>query len=97
MLFFGLHGGGAAGMQMTGEGLGLLLYLVLVSAVAFSVWTQLLSRHAVGKVTIYMFLIPVFGALLSAVVLQEGVFTVRNFAALALVCAGIAAVSSAKK
>ena len=71
----------------------LLGYLALLSATAFTVWTMLLKYHPVGKVTVYMFLIPVFGSLLSAIVLQESVFTIRNLCALLLVCAGIATVN----
>lgn len=93
LLLLGLAGGGAAGMSFSLPGLALLGYLVLVSAAAFSVWTMLLSRHPVGRVTVFMFLIPVFGALISALVLQENVLTMRNFAALALVCTGVAVVN----
>lgn len=93
LLALGFVGGGAGAMTVSAGGLALLGYLALLSAVAFSVWTVLLARHPVGQVTVFMFLIPVFGALLSAVVLQESVFTFRNFCALALVCTGIAVVS----
>lgn len=81
------------GWQLTVGGLMLLGYLALLSATAFTVWTMLLKYHPVGKVTVYMFLIPVFGSLLSAIVLQESVFTIRNLCALLLVCAGIATVN----
>lgn len=93
LLLAGLAGGGAGGLRVTPAGAALLLYLSLLSAVAFTVWTVLLRDHPVGKVTVYMFLIPVFGSLLSAVVLGETVLTLRNLCALALVCAGIAAVN----
>ena len=93
LLAAGAIGGGAAGLTWSPAGVGLLLYLSLLSAVAFTVWTMLLKEHPVGKVTVYMFLIPVFGSLLSACILQEEVFTLRNLAALLLVCAGIAAVN----
>lgn len=92
----GLAGGGAAGMTVSVPGLLLLGYLVLVGAVAFSVWTMLLGRYAVGRVTVFMFLCPVFGALISAVILQESVFTLRNLGGLALVCIGIAVVNRSK-
>ena len=43
----------------------------------------------VGMVTVYNFLIPVFGALLSAIFLGEDILQWRNALALAMVSAGI--------
>lgn len=93
LLVLGAVLGGAGGVTFTAKGGVLLLYLAFLSAVAFTVWTILLRDNPVGRVTIYMFLIPVFGSLLSALFLQENVFTLRNLCALLLVCAGIAAVN----
>lgn len=93
LLVLGLLGGGAGRITVTAEGVLLLGYLAALSAVAFTVWTMLLKHHPVGKVTVYMFLVPVFGSLLSAIILQENVFTIRNFCALLLVCTGIMTVN----
>lgn len=93
LLAVGLAGGGADGLVWSPAGAALLAYLAVLSAVAFTVWTMLLKEHSVGRVTIYMFLIPVFGSLLSALVLRENVLTLRNLCALLLVCAGIACVN----
>ena len=62
----------------------------MLSAAAFTIWTALLGKFPIGKVSLFGFLIPVFGALFSAVVLAEDVFTLRNLTALALVSGGIA-------
>ena len=43
-----------------------------------------------GKVSLFCFLIPVFGTLLSAIVLGEQILTLRNLSALVLVSGGIA-------
>ena len=43
----------------------LLIYMALLSTGAFSVWTLLLKYNPVGKVAIYEFTIPIFGALCS--------------------------------
>lgn len=68
----------------------MLLYLALVSAVAYTLWSCLLKENPVSRVTIYGFLTPVFGVLLSALLLGEhSALGVRSLAALALVCAGI--------
>lgn len=95
LLALGLLGGGAGRVTVSAAGLALLGYLAALSAVAFTVWTMLLKYYAVGRVTIYMFLIPVFGSLLSGLVLGESVLTMRNLLALVLVSGGITLVNSA--
>lgn len=76
-----------------------LLYLALVSAVAFSLWSHLLALNPVSRVSVYGFLTPVFGTLLSAALLAESAEVDPVLAALALVlvCAGIVAVNGAPK
>ena len=71
----------------------LLLYLAAVSSVAFTIWGLLLKYNPVSRVTIFGFSIPVFGICYSAVLLHEQAFTLRNLAALALVCVGILVVN----
>ena len=87
-----LAGGLLAGGHFAGFGpaaAALLLYLALLSAVAFALWSILLKHHPVGLVAPFNFLIPVFGVLLSALFLQESFLRWNYAAALALVCAGI--------
>lgn len=60
---------------------------------AFSIWTLLLKYNPVGKVAIYGFTIPIFGATMSALILGETIFTVQNLAALLLVSVGIVIVN----
>ena len=67
----------------------LLLYMSLLSTVAFSIWAELLKYNAVGKVAIFGFSIPVFGVGLSAIFLGEQVLSVKNLAALICVSVGI--------
>ena len=67
----------------------LFLYMALLSTVAFSLWTLLLKYNPVGKVAIYGFTIPVFGAVLSALILHEDLFSLKNLVALCLVSIGI--------
>ncbi|MCX7708335.1 MAG: DMT family transporter [Clostridia bacterium] len=67
----------------------LLLYLAVLSSIAFSLWTVLLKYNKVGEVTVFNFLIPVFGAFLSAIFLNESILEYKNAAALVLVSAGI--------
>lgn len=71
----------------------ILIYMALLSAVAFSVWTLLLKYNPVGKVAIFGFSIPIFGVLLSAVILGEQAISLKNLAALIFVSAGIVLVN----
>lgn len=67
----------------------LLIYLAILSSAAFSIWTALLKYNKVGFVSMFNFLVPVFGVLLSALVLRENIFDIKNLVALILVCIGI--------
>ncbi|MNJ69701.1 EamA-like transporter family protein [compost metagenome] len=66
-----------------------LTYLALLSSVAFCLWNLLLKYNKVGSVSVYNFLIPVFGALLSAIFLGETIFEIKNLFALVFVSIGI--------
>lgn len=74
----------------------LLIYMALISAVAFSLWTLLLKYNPVGRVAIYGFTIPVFGVVLSAIFLGEQFASLKNLSALILVSVGILIVNSTK-
>jgi len=67
----------------------LLLYLALLSSVAFALWSLLLKHNPVGLIAAFNFLIPVFGVALSALFLGESLLHWSYLAALLLVCAGI--------
>lgn len=96
LLGVGTLGGGALGTVNLG-GVLLLGYMIVLSAAAFTVWTALLGKFPVGKVSLFGFLIPVFGALFSALVLGENILNVRNLTALVLVSGGIAVANSTAK
>lgn len=89
----GRLGGGALG-SVTAGGAALLGYMIVLSAAAFTIWTALLGRFPVGRVSLFGFLIPVFGAVFSALVLGENIMTVRNLLSLLLVSGGIALANS---
>ena len=71
----------------------LLIYMALISSVAFSLWALLLKHNPVGKVSIYGFTNPMFGVFLSGLILGEEAFTVKNMIALVCVCLGIMVVN----
>ena len=68
----------------------ILVYLALVSSVAYTLWGILLRKNDVSKIAIFGFMTPVVGVLLSAVFLGEAKdLGVKYIFALILVCAGI--------
>ena len=83
------YGGGGTLEGFTLASTALLAYMVVLSSAAFALWATLLKYNRVGMVTVYNFLLPVFGALLSAIVLGEDILQWRNALALAMVSAGI--------
>lgn len=95
LLGFGAMGAGIAPFHFNGQALIYLLYLSFLSAAGFSLWNTLLSYNKVGRVSMYFFLIPVFGVLLSALLLHETLHKIV-FIALLLVTAGIYIVNREK-
>ena len=68
-----------------------LLYLSVLSAVAYALWGMLLKYNPVSKVTIYSFMTPVFGVVLSLIMLPEttNVSYLNLIITLILICSGI--------
>lgn len=71
------------------KSIALLIYMALLSAIAFALWAQLLKYNKVGVISVFNFLIPVFGTILSAIILKENIFDIKILVALLLVCTGI--------
>lgn len=90
MIAIGLIFGGKIHVGSIGA-LLLLAYLALLSAVAYSVWGILLKFNPVSRVTVFSFTTPVFGVLLSMLLLAESsnVKIFNLIAALLLVALGI--------
>ena len=82
-----IFGGSLSGFNF--KSLSLLLYMAFLSSVAFALWTQLLKYNKVGIISIFNFLIPIFGSLLSAIFLGENIFDIKIFISLILVSSGI--------
>lgn len=49
----------------------MLIYLAFLSAAGFILWNNVMKYNQVGKVSMYLFLVPVFGVFLSALMLNE--------------------------
>ena len=88
-------GGGMT--QVNLRGILMLIYLAFVSAAAFSIWGTLLKHNPVSVISVFGFMNPVFGVILSFLLLSErsaaGPLCVT--AALVLVAAGIMTVNYA--
>lgn len=71
--------------------IGILLYLAFISAMAYSLWSILLAHNQVSKVAVLGFMNPVFGVILSAVMLGETgeAFGIKSLVALVCVSAGV--------
>ena len=70
MVLAGVIFGGAVDISSV-QSVCVLLYLALLSAVAYSLWGVLLAHNPVSKVTVFSFMIPVFGVFLSALLLNN--------------------------
>lgn len=81
------------------KGVLLLIYLALLSAVAYTIWGILLKHNDVSKVAVFGFMTPIFGCVFSALFLGENLAEsgIKTILALALVCAGIIIVNIKKK
>lgn len=80
------------------KAIGVLLYLSALSAVAYSLWGVLLKHNPVSKVSVYSFMTPVFGVLLSVLLLSEpsSATPLQLIVTLILICTGILIVNYKK-
>lgn len=90
MIIIGGALGGRIDLQSL-KGLAILTYLAFLSAIAYALWGMLLKYNPVSKVTVFSFMTPVFGVILSKIMLTESsnVSAVNVLLALALICIGI--------
>jgi drug/metabolite transporter (DMT)-like permease len=88
LIVIGKSAGGTLYIASAESGI-LLLYMALLSSVALVVWSTLYKYNKVGNITMYNFLTPIFGAILSAFLLGETIWDVKNLVALVLACMGI--------
>ena len=85
LVALGLALGGRVG-ACSPAALGMLAYLAMLSALAFSIWSLLVKHNPVSRVAVYRPLIPVFGVVFSVLVLGEAI-PVAQVPALALALA----------
>lgn len=97
MVLIGVSFGGTISFE-SAMGIGILIYLAFLSAIAYALWGILPKHNPVSKVTIYSFMTPVFGVILSKLILTESsaVSMLNVFIALVLICAGIITINYQK-
>ena len=79
------------------QGILMLFYLACISAVAYSLWGLLLKYNPVSKVTVFGFMNPVFGVILSSLLLAESSsLNIMVAVSLVFVSLGIIIVNKAK-
>ncbi len=100
---------GHAGLWLSGESAAvnpddtskaviILVYLALVSSVAYTIWGLLLKKNDVSKISIFGFMTPVLGVVLSALLLGEGgQLGIRHIVSLVFITAGIIVVNLKKE
>lgn len=71
LLAIGLTIGENSPWRVSIKGIIVLIMLILISAVCFAVYNELLAYHPISKIAIFNSLIPVLGVIFSALLLKE--------------------------
>ena len=85
----GLPGLKPQAMVFTNRAFLLLIYSAFLSATAFSLWYAILKYNKAGEISVYKFMTPVSGAILSAFFIPGERLTLNMFMALVLVALGV--------
>ena len=93
MLAFGMPQITQDAIVFTPLGWGLLLYSALLSAVAFALWYSILKYNKAGEISIYKFITPVSGVILSAMFIPGEALDMFIYFAIGLVALGIIAIN----
>ncbi len=99
LLMIGAACGGTLSKATGPSAYVLLMYMGILSAVAYTLWGVLLKYNPVSRVTVFGFMNPMFGVILSAIFLGESgqALNWNTLVALILVCLGIYVVNAEKK
>ena len=89
LFFVSSTGSSLSRLSFDVSSLVLLFYLAFISASAFALWYSLIKYNPLGFVTIYKFMVPVSGVVLSAFFLAEESLNIVILAAMSLVSLGI--------
>ena len=96
LLFFaGLGlGGKPSELVFTPASVVLLFYLALLSAVAFGLWYYILQFRKIGEISLFKFIVPITGSILTAVFVPNESLLLVHVIGLVFVSIGIAIVNS---
>ena len=89
LLIIGLIGAGGFNLVFNLQSLLLLIYSSFLSAIAFVVWYGLIHKYNASSVTVYIFLIPVFGSIISSFIFPEENLSIFVFISLILMTISI--------
>ncbi|WHX26148.1 DMT family transporter [Virgibacillus halodenitrificans] len=93
LLVIGLPRLDEGAITFTPLGYGLLIYSALLSAAAFALWYSILKYNKAGEISMFKFITPVSGAILSAMFVPGERLNLFIIGALFLVAVGIIAVN----
>ncbi|MCG1028107.1 DMT family transporter [Virgibacillus halodenitrificans] len=93
LLVIGLPRLDEGAITFTPLGYGLLIYSALLSAAAFALWYSILKYNKAGEISMFKFITPVSGAILSAMFVPGERLNMFIIGALFLVAVGIIAVN----
>ncbi len=93
LLTIGMVIGTEQSWRVTLKGVLVLFALMMISAVCYAIYNELLAYHPISKVAIYNALIPVLGVIFSALLLKEALKW-QYFIAVMMVACGIYLVNS---
>ena len=82
-------GGDIRNLHFTSKGIILLFYLALLSSVAFCLWYYILQFRKIGEISLYKFVVPVSGTVLTALFVKTEKLLPIHIVALLLVALGI--------
>lgn len=83
-------------LVFTPKAVGLLLYGAFISATAYVIWNSVLKYYSVNEMGMYKLFIPIFGSILSVIILGED-FTINLLLGLILVILGSVILNINKK
>lgn len=97
LIAVGLPGLKPQAMVFTNTALILLIYSGFLSATAFSLWNAILKYNKAGEISVFKFMTPVSGAVLSAIFIPGEQLTLHMLWALLLVALGVIVVNYQKQ
>ena len=88
LTFFGIILGGTLAFKNI-DSIIYLGMLAIISAVAFTIWSALLKHHPASRISVFNLLIPVFGTVLSGILLGDDIFRIEILLSLIFIISGI--------